>query len=186
MKMRILAVVAGLVFATGAHAATITQFGRTTNDGVWSLSAAQASALGVAGATKIGAFRVRAGNGVTWSAGDTFSSAAVANTITSGAGNVRGYFNGFGDNQLTFTGGFLSALGVTTFRSASTVDGDLYRAVFFAFNGTVVFRNSSTFNPVNQGAFPYEVTAVPVPAALPLLLAGLGGLALVARRRKAA
>jgi hypothetical protein len=186
MKMRILAIVAGLVLATGAQAATITQFGRTTNDGVWSLSAAQATALGVSGATKMGAFRVRSGNGVTWAMGDTFGVSALNASIISGAGNVYGYFNGFGDDLLDYTGGFLAPLGVTTFLASSSTDGDLYRGVFFAFTGNVVFRGTSSFNPVNQGAFPYEIAPIPVPAALPLLLAGLGGLALMARRRKAA
>jgi hypothetical protein len=188
MKTRILAFIAGILLATGAHAATISQFGRTTNDGVWALSAAQATALGVSGATKMGAFRVRAhgaGN-VTWAAGDTFDASAVAATITSGAGNVFGYFNGFGDGLLDYTGDFLAPLGLTTFLADSATDGDLFRGVFFAFNDQVVFRNSSTFNAVTQGDFPFEVTPVPVPAALPLLLAGLGGLAFFGRRRKAA
>jgi hypothetical protein len=188
MKTQILAFIAGLLLATGAHAATISQFGRTTNDGVWALSAAQASALGVVGATKIGAFRVRAGGtgNLTWAAGDTFDATAVAATITSGAGNVYGFFNGFGDGLLDYTGDFLAPLGLTTFLAGSATDGELFRSVFFAFNGQVVFRNSATFNPVSQGDLPFDVTPVPVPAALPLLLAGLGGLALVARRRKAA
>ena len=186
MKTRILAFIAGVLLATGAHAATISQFGRTTNDGVWSLSAAQASALGVSGATKIGAFRVRSGNGVTWAAGDTFDASAVAATITSGAGNVFGFFNGEGDGLLDYTGDILAPLGLTTFLASSTTDGNLFRGVFFAFNNQVTFRNSATFNEVSQGDFPFDVTPVPVPAALPLLLAGLGGLAFVARRRKAA
>jgi hypothetical protein len=186
MKMRILAIVAGLVLATGAHAATVTQFGRTTNDGVWSITAEQATALGVTGATKMGAFRVRSGNGVTWAAGDTFGVSALNASIIAGAGNVYGYFNGFGDSLLGYTGGFLAPLGTTTFLANSTTDGDLYRGVFFAFTGNVVFRGTSNFNQATEGAFPFAPTPVPVPAALPLLLAGLGGLALMARRRKAA
>jgi hypothetical protein len=184
MKMRILAVLAGLILATGAHAATITQFGRTTNDGVWSLTAEQASALGVTGATKMGAFRVRSGNGVAWAVGDTFGVSALNASIVGGGGTVYGYFNGFGDSLLGYTGGFLAPLGTTTFLASSSTDGDLYRGVFFAFTGNVVFRGTSNFNQVNQGAF--TLAPIPVPAALPLLLAGLGGLALVARRRKAA
>lgn len=186
MKTRILTFIAGLLLATGAHAATITQFGRTTNDGVWSLTAAQATALGVPGATKIGAFRVRSGNGVSWLAGDTFDASSVAATITAGAGNVFGYFNFDGSSLLEYTGNLLAPLGLTTFLADSSVNGNLRAGVLFAFKDAVVFRGSSTFNEVTLGEFPLDVTPVPVPAALPLLLAGLGGLAFVARRRKAA
>jgi hypothetical protein len=187
MKLRVLAVIAATLFAAGAHAATISQFGRTTNDGVWTLSASQAAALGVPQATKIAAFRVRAhgpGN-VTWNAGDTFDATAIGNSIISGRANVFGFFNGEND-LLDYTGGFLDTLGVTRFLTSSKEDGSLTAGVFIAFRDSFVVRGTSTFGAATRGDFPHPVAPVPVPGALPLLLAGLGGLALAARRRRAA
>lgn len=188
MRALVLAFVSSLLLAFGAQAATISSFNRTTNDGVWSLTAAQANALGVSGATKIGAFRVRSGGSpsVTWQAGDSFNAATLTASITSGSGNVFGFFNGEATTALDYTGGFLASLGVTRFLFPSGANASYFRSVYFAFNDTVVFGGSSTFSVVNRGAFPHTITPVPVPAAMPLMLAGMGLFAAAALRRKRA
>ncbi len=58
-------------------------------------------------------------------------------------------------------------------------------------SGTLVYRQpaggtTSMAARATRDGDPFAITPVPVPAALPLLLAGVGALALVARRRKTA
>ncbi|WP_425404390.1 VPLPA-CTERM sorting domain-containing protein [Hwanghaeella sp.] len=77
-----------------------------------------------------------------------------------------------------------------------------YRNVFFN-NGTALNSVATAFfafgtsvsltlpdNPVNQSSYSFSasngVSAVPLPAALPLLVAGLAGLGILSRRRKTA
>ncbi|ABG31053.1 VPLPA-CTERM sorting domain-containing protein [Roseobacter denitrificans] len=180
-------IVAGLVvLGSSASAATINQFNKTTNDGVYTLTAAQATALGDASATRIGFFRVREGSGTVFNAGDTFDQTTMANSVTSGAGNIIAFLNGR-NSSLTYTGGTLEALGTTTVGSSNSY----YEGVAFLFSGTgnIVFRGSSTFNAgQTRGAFDGVgiPAAVPLPAAAWMLIAGLGGLAAFGRRRKPA
>ena len=154
--VRAVAIVIGLTFATASasQAALISQFNRATNDGVFSLTSGQAAYLGTPTATKIGLLRIRSGNGVSWSVGDTFNAASVLNSITSGVGNVLGVFNGPIDADfngsidpnglfLTYTGGLWDPLGTTTFE---------------------------------QTKGPADIPAVPLPAAAWFLLTALGGL----------
>jgi hypothetical protein len=182
------AVLALSMLAASANAAVISQFSRTTNDGVFTLSAAQAAFLGVPTADRLGFFRVRSGGSpnVSWSAGDTFDATSVMNSVQSNGAAILGIFNG-ANAGLVYTGSAWSALGTTTFVSDSASNGSLFRAVAFAFNsasGNIVFRGSTTFNgDQTRGASP---SPIPVPAALPLMLLALGGLGLVARRRRAA
>lgn len=177
-----------------ASAAYISSFGRTTNDGVFTLTSAQAAFLGTPTADRIGFFRVRAfgSPSVTWSAGDYFDSASVLATVTSNGGAILGLFNGLGDGQLTYaSGGLYSPFTSATFNSANTVDGELFRAIAFTFNsasGNIVFRGSATFNPALTSGVSDVPTAppVPLPAAAWLLLSGLAGLGVLGRRRKTA
>ena len=83
--------------AVAADAATIAGFGRTTNDGVFTLSAGQAAFLGTPDADRIGFFRVRSGGNpnVSWDAGDDFTADAFFATVTSNASAILGVFNGF-------------------------------------------------------------------------------------------
>ncbi|MDW4500376.1 VPLPA-CTERM sorting domain-containing protein [Sulfitobacter sp. D35] len=184
MRKALLALAVGIASLAGAaSAATITQFNKTTNDGVYNLSAAQAAYLGDASATHIGFFRVREGNGTVLNAGDTFNVATMNNSVTSGAGSILAFLNGR-NADLGYTGDFFDALGETTLGAATS----FYEGVAFLFsgNGNIVFRGSSTFNAgQTRGALDLDVPAVPLPAAGWLLVAGLGGLGLMKRRRKA-
>jgi hypothetical protein len=184
------AVVAAVAFGgSAASAATyISSFSRTTNDGVFELSQAQAGFLGVPTADRIGYFRVRSGGSpvIAWSAGDTFDGASVLASVTSNAGAILGLFNGENE-KLGYSGDAWKPLGTTTLLEDSDLGGSLFRAVAFAFSsgsGNIVFRGSTTFNGAqSQGA---SLAPVPVPAALPLLLGGLAVMGVVARRRRAA
>jgi hypothetical protein len=177
-----------------ASAAYISSFGRTTNDGVFTLTAAQAAFLGTPTADRIGFFRVRAGGtpSVTWSAGDYFDSASVLATVTSNGGAILGLFNGLGDGQLTYaSGGLYSPFTSATFNSANTADGELFRAIAFTFNsasGNIVFRGSATFSPATVVGPSDVPTAppVPLPGAAWLLVSGLAGIGMLGRRRRAA
>lgn len=171
-----------VALTSAAEASLVTQFNKTTNDGVYTLSAADAIALGVPSADRVGFFRVREGNGTTFEVGDTFNAASIMNSITSNAGAVLGLFNGT-NGDLGYTGGTFAPLGTTVLGAADSY----YEGVMFAFansSGNIVFRGSSTFNGgQTRGDFPYSLT--PVPEATSLCVWGgmilVGGL--VARRR---
>lgn len=175
-----------LVVSGGAQAASyIQEFKKTTNDGVFSLTAEQADFFGVSTDDHIGFFRVREGNGVSFDAGDTFDVSTMLNSLMSGAGSVIKFLNGT-NGALGYSGDAYDDLGTTTLGD----ENSYYRGVAFLFSGTgnIVFNGSSTFNS-GQSTGDLDFTppaAVPLPAGLPLLLTALGGVALIARRRKAA
>ena len=79
MKRFILTLAAVATMAVPASAAVIDRFNKTTNDGVFDLSDAQAAALGFADADYIGFFRVREGSGTSFEAGDTFDATTLRN-----------------------------------------------------------------------------------------------------------
>jgi hypothetical protein len=106
-------------------------------------------------------------------------------TVTGGASRILAFLNGT-NATLGYTGDTYGLLGTTTLEGTDT-----YRGVAFLFSegaGNITFRGTSTFNMGQSlGTLDFQPpSVVPVPAALPLLLAGLGGLAFIARRRKAA
>ena len=80
----------------------------------------------------------------------------------------------------TFGGGIRYANGTAV---GSTLASDDNLTIFGGVGRSYAF--GSTFSPRNfVGSLDYSVAAVPLPAGLPLLLAGLGGLGLVQRRRR--
>lgn len=180
-----LATAAALCAGTMASAATITQFNKATPDGVFTLSQAQADHLGHSDARFIGFYRIREGNGTTFDAGDTFNVTSLFNSVTGNAGSILAFLNGRNPG-LTYTGGYLDPLGETTVGAADSYASGV-AFLFGEGSGNIVFRGSGTFNAGHtRGEFDFEVpTAVPLPAAAWMLIAGLGGLAAVARRKTA-
>jgi len=175
--------------ATVASAATITQFNKTTPDGVFTLSQAQADYLGYSDARFIGFYRVREGSGTTFDAGDTFNVTTMFNSVTSNASKILAFLNGKNPG-LTYTGGYLDILGETTIGEANSYNSGFKEGVAFLFGkdaGNIVFRGSGTFNGgQSRGDFDLVVpSAVPLPAAAWMLIAGLGVLAALARRKSA-
>jgi hypothetical protein len=171
--------------ATVASAATITQFNKTTPDGVFTLSQAQADYLGQSDAKFIGFYRVREGNGTSFDAGDTFNVATMFNSVTSNASKILAFLNGENPG-LSYTGGYLDPLGETTVGDANSYTAGV--AFLFGDNaGNIVFRGTGTYNGgQSRGDFDFVVpSAVPLPAAAWMLIAGLGGLAAFARRKTA-
>lgn len=197
MKTMILAAAvsaATFAFSSAVEAAPLNAFGRTTNDGVFALTAGQAEFLGTPEADRIGFFRVRSGGAgnVSWEAGDTFTRQTFLNSITSGAANIQGVFNGLRDDLLDYGGDTWAPLDAVTFLASSSTNGNLFRAIAFTWNssaGNIVAVGSSTFgvNALNTGdsGVP-ELAPIPLPAAAWLLLSGLAGMGLLARRRRAA
>jgi hypothetical protein len=187
--LRSLAAIAAICVAMGAatvaSAATITQFNKTTPDGVFTLSQAQADHLGQSEARFIGFYRIREGNGTVFDAGDTFDVTTMFNSVTSNASKILAFLNGENPG-LAYTGGYLDPLGSTTVGEANSYTA----GVAFLFGegaGNIVFRGSGTYNAgQTRGEFDFEVpSAVPLPAAAWMLIAGLGGLAAFARRKAA-
>lgn len=183
-----IALSAALLIGSLAHAASITQFDRTTNDGVFTLSDGQKAFLGTT-SDFIGFLRPRAANGDTFNAGDTFDVSTLTNTLTGGAGLVEKFLNGT-NGGLTYTGNAFDDLGTTTVGD----DADYFRGVAFLFSagGDIVFTGAvsgtSTFNagqtrgPAGDRV-PEATAPVPLPAAAWMLIAGVGGLAYAGRRR---
>lgn len=174
----------------GAQAASITQFNKTTNDGVYTLSQAQADHFGFSTADRIAFFRIREGNGTAFSDGDTFDATSLANSFTSNGSSILAFLNGT-NAALTYTGdtlnpatGAFDLLGTTTVGAADSY----YEGVAFLFNnlsGNIVAGGTSTFNGgQTRGDFVFNVAPVPIPAAGPLFLAALGAFGFAARRRR--
>lgn len=82
--------------------------------------------------------------------------------------------------QLGFVGGLVASGGTVNVSPFS----NLFTCVTFAVSGECV--SAAGPQVFMQGSKPFVSTAaVPIPASFPLLMAGLGGLALLRRRRKA-
>jgi len=182
LKSIISAVVLTIATASASQAAAISQFNKTTNDGVFTLTEGQAAAIGFGGQNvdRIGFFRVREGSGTTFNAGDTFDVTTMNNTVTSGAGNIIAFLNGT-NLDLTYTGDEFDVLGTTAVGASNSY----FRGVAFLFSslsGNITFRGSSTFNAAQtRGAFD-GIAEVPLPAAAPLFLGGLAAFGLAKRR----
>lgn len=117
--------------------------------------------------------------------GDTLNLGVVQNAVTSG--NVTGLFAGRSDDFDTDLGEFDEIAGDIGVQTLDRQSGRIFDALFVRFDGgsNLVFGGTATLaNTVTQDGNPLETAAVPVPAALPLLAAALGGLGFAARRRK--
>ena len=192
VRSALVAAIVSSVMATAgaANAAYIASFNRTTNDGVYSLSDAQADYLGVTCTNDcfIGYFRVREGNGTVINDGDTFDQASIFGSVTSGSASILGLFNGLGvspDIEYASATPFAS-LGLTTLHAKS-----IPAAVAFVFDssaGNIVFKGSSTFNASqSRGADPnVPIGAIPEPSTWALLIGGFGLAGAALRRRRSA
>lgn len=91
------------------------------------------------------------------------------------------YLDGEEGYDVTSGGTLLGSLG-------SGISGDnLFAEVSFGTNATNITEFTVVFNGSGAiGSFDANVSAVPIPAALPLMLLGLGGLGALRRRKKAA
>ncbi|WP_025898962.1 hypothetical protein [Sneathiella glossodoripedis] len=190
---RLVAGAAALFMLTSvSNAAYVSSFNKHTNDGVYTLNQAQKDFFGVSGAEYIGFLRVRSGNGVSWNAGDYFDQTSVLNSTGSDS-KILALLNGLGDPaNVTYTGNNLETLGSTTLVNSSADVSGIYEGIAFLFGSTVgdiVFNGTATFNQgQTRGEWDYQVSVVPLPAALPLYAAGVAVLGFLGwkRRRSAA
>lgn len=179
----VFAAASALVLASQAQAVPLTQINKFTNDGVYSLSQTQADQLGYSDADFIAFLRPRSGRGVTLATGDTFDATTLFNS-TKNDSKIIAFLNGE-NTGLSYTGDAFDPLGTTTILNNS---GSFYEGTAFLFEsgvGNIVFNGSATFNEgQSRGAFDREIGAVPVPAALPLLAAGVAALGFAGYRRR--
>ena len=174
---------AALLLAGAAHASTV-----VTVD-------AQADAIGTAGATTTLAagesFTITASPLDTWSAGADFRTSdanGLIGTIDAQAGDDSGATPGqqIGQDFGTFTSGSSTfAFG----ELVGSIDGGAYFAVGTNYSGTTSTGGTlsliywDSFYGDNSGTIAATVTAVPEPTSVALLLAGLGIVGGLSRRR---
>lgn len=191
IRMAAAALAAALsLLGASASAVTIdfsTNNPRLTNDGVFTISAAQADKLGISGATRVGAVGIRTPSRSGYDVGDMFNVSALLEGVIGGQSNIIGWLNGTNSN-VSYTGAAFAPLGDTTitgFDRAS--DRKLFSVVYFGFaNGDVTVRGTNTFGFNAASADFSTIVPIPLPAAGWLMLAGLGGLGVAARRRRKA
>ena len=193
--------IAAICLAAAAQAKTVDYFAKTSGEGVYSLTEAQADHLGHSGADRIAFVTLRKGAGVNYKPGDTFDASSVLSSIAQGRSNVGGVLNGLADD-VTYDGDAFAPLSMATIW---TNDANLTAAVALIFDSAAdgfVTRDGTVFTPaMTQGAYDgilvpgaelpgpaaaqdtRELAVVPLPWALPLMLAALGGLALMRRAR---
>ncbi|SET24035.1 PEP-CTERM sorting domain-containing protein [Thalassotalea agarivorans] len=171
-----------------ANAGLITYVKKTTNDGVYSITQAQADFLGVSDADHIAFLRLREGNGITWDVGDYFDPTTVFNSTGNDA-KILGLFNGL-NGDLSYVGGSFAAFTMATIQVDSS---GFYQGIMFAFNsasGNIVFNGTSTFNSgQSRGAIGSVVPTgarvdVPEPESLALLSLALLGLVAVRKHKR--
>ena len=187
-----LAAIALALVAPTAQAATIDRFDKTTNDGVFTLTPEQAALLGAPEADRIAFFRVREGRSVRFRAGDAFDARTLGASVRSGRENVIAFVNGAADG-LRYEGAPYERLGRVVIESDANSFSRGVAFLFSADDGPIVFAGGATFSgDQTRGAFALPAPAVeaapapvPAPATLPLMAAGLGGLVLVRKWRRA-
>lgn len=131
-----------------AQAALIETVPRFTNDGVFTLTAAQAALLGTPGADKIGFLRVRSAAGSSFAAGSILELSSLGNISNGGA--ILAFFNGT-NSDLSYTGGAFELFTKATVVNAA--DG-FFRGLAFAFSsssGNIVFSTGGATAAFNGG-----------------------------------
>ena len=83
--------------------------------------------------------------------------------------------------SLQYTDNTATALSNDSLLNAPPSLGDFDQAV-----GQILYEEIGVFGNTTDYSIGFNLTAVPVPAALPLLLSGIAGLGLISRKRKAA
>jgi len=188
-----MAAIAWALTATTTPAATLDRFDKTTNDGVFTLTPEQAALLGAPEADRIAFFRVREGRTVRFRAGDVFDAGTLGASVRRGRENIIAFVNGEADG-LRYEGQPYERLGRVVIDSDANSFSRGVAFLFRAEDGPIVFDGSATFSgDQTRGAFALpapEVEAppapIPVPATLPLMVAGIGGLVLARKWRRVA